>query len=219
MDVIATLSAIITELKCDRDKRVRELAERNRSWQAAEKERRRAGRQIEKLKHTLSKYQSRIRELLSEKDDMNNIALKVIQFELNSLYQTATEQMEEIELKRQSIDEKERKISQLKHRLDAVEKELEETNVQIPALKEDLRRVEGELENKSERVEEMRKSANDMQLLLNMNHRVLDDYLMQQTAANVSHDRYLQEVKVIIKMFEVALCTVGAKRELRVSLN
>ncbi|CAI8021082.1 hypothetical protein GBAR_LOCUS12547, partial [Geodia barretti] len=41
----------------------------------------------------------------------------------------------------------------------------------------------------------MRESVNDMRLLLNMNYRVLDDYLMQQTAANVSHDQYLQEVK------------------------
>ena len=208
MDLIATLSAIIAELKCDRDKRVREIAERNRSLQAAEKERRRAARQIEKLKHTLSKRQSRIRELLSEKDDMKK-ALKVIQFEFNLLYQTTTEQMEEIALKRQSIDEKERKISQLKHRLEAFEKELEETNVQIPALKEDLRRVEGELEKKSERVEEMRESVNDMRLLLNMNYRVLDDYLMQQTAANLSHDQYLQEVKVRCLKCHVALCIFG----------
>ena len=202
MDVITTLSAIITELKCDRDKRVKELAERDRSLQDAQKERRRAARQIEKLKHKLSKCQCRISELLSEQDDMKK-ALKFIQFDYNSLYQTHTEQIEEIKLKKQSIDEKERKITELKQRLEAVESELQETNAQIPALKENLQRVERELEDKSKRVEEMRGSVNDLRLLLDMNHKILDVYLMQQTAANVSHDRYLQEVKV--RFIEVTL--------------
>ena len=195
MDEIASLKALIAELRNDIDKQDKKLAERDHSLQKAEKERKTAARKIETLKHRLSKYQCRVRELEREKDDVAE-ALRVTQFEFNSLYQTATRQMEEMELKRKSIEKKERKISELKQRLKSVENELQEANQQIPALEENLHRVEMELERKSERVEEMRGNVNDMRLLLDMNHKVLGDYLMQQTAVDISYDRYMQEVQV-----------------------
>lgn len=161
----------------------------------AQGERNITSRHLATLKHKLSKYLTRIRELERDKEE-TGLALRQLQFEFNSLYQMTTRQMEETEMKRQIIANKEMKITELKGSLKEIEVELKEAHHQIPLLQKSLEKMEEELESKTKEVEEMRGNVNDMTLLLHMNHRVLGDYLMQEAAAKISSDRYMQELQV-----------------------
>ena len=192
MEEIAALQTLIAKLRTDIEVRNRELAKLDRRLQKAEKERNVTARQIETLRHQLWRYQSTLNELDGEKEHMAN-TLTMKQFEVDLLRQGRTQQ---VELQRLSIEQKEREISDLNRRLQTVERELDDANKQIPTLRESLEWVTVELARKSAEVELAREGRNDGRLLLDMANKVLDTYLIQQSAANVSYNRYVEEVEV-----------------------
>lgn len=191
--MIAVINALVQKLRNDIDDQDLDMAEREQSFQQAEQEKKAASQRIQTLEYKLSISESRVKQLMKEKDDVMS-ALKLLEFEFQLLRQTATEQ---IELQQQSISHKENEIAILKAKLQSVEKELDETKRQIvPALKEELQKASLELKNKSTEVQLLKEAKTDMRLLLDMEKKVLDNYLLQQTAANISHERFKHEVKV-----------------------
>lgn len=190
--MINTLVQTLGKSIIDQD---RELAEREQSLQQAEQEKKAAFQRIQTLEYKLNISECRVKQLIKEKNDVLS-SLKLLEFEFQVLRQAATDQ---IQLQQQSISHKENEIAILKAKLQSVEEELDETKRQIvPALKEELQKASLELKNKSTEVQLLREAKTDMRLLLDMEKKVLDNYLLQQTAANISHERFKHEVKVSI---------------------
>lgn len=188
--MINTLVQTLGKSIIDQD---RELAEREQSLQQAEQEKKAAFQRIQTLEYKLNISECRVKQLIKEKNDVLS-SLKLLEFEFQVLRQAATDQ---IQLQQQSISHKENEIAILKAKLQSVEEELDETKRQIvPALKEELQKASLELKNKSTEVQLLREAKTDMRLLLDMEKKVLDNYLLQQTAANISHERFKHEVKV-----------------------
>ena len=187
------LGVLVTKLRNDIDNQDYALVRQYQSFLLVEQERDAALRRIETLEHQLSVYQSQITQLVKEKEDTVSI-LRCREFEFQLLRRSATDQ---IELQQQSIYYKEKEIADLRTRLQSVESELAQAKLQIPALKEDLQTATLELKKKEVEVEVLQETKNDMRLLLDMEKRVLDNYLLQLTAASISHDQYRQEVKVM----------------------
>ena len=160
--------------------------------QRLEEERKATSRRIKTLEHRLTLRSTNIVELIGEKENMEN-TLRQREFEFEMLCQSKTQK---IELLQQCISTREKEILDLKMHLQNVDSELNEANKLIPTLKEKLQRKSVELEKKSAKVQRLKRDNNDMQLLLDMEKRVLDNYLLQEAAADVSHDRYIQEVQV-----------------------
>ena len=192
--LVDLLGVLVTKLRSDIHNQDQDLARQDQGCLQAEQERDAALRRIETLEHQLSVSQSRIGELIKEKEDAAS-TLKRREFEFQMLRQSATDQ---IELQQQSIYYKEKEIADLRARLQSVEGELAESKLRIPTLKEDLQTATLELKKKEVEVEVLQETKNDMRLLLDMERRVLDNYLLQLTAARVSHDQYRQEVEVMI---------------------
>ena len=193
MDEVTALESLIIKLRRNIEERDRELAKLDRRLQRAEKEKNAMSREINTLNRNLSMHQLRITQLEAEKEYTLANALRVKQFEMELLRQANTHQ---IELQRQSIDQRESEIYELNCRLQAVERELREANQQIPVLQERLERVTAELTTKSTELDTARQNRNDGWLLLDMANKVLDNYLMQKSAANISYNRYKEEIEV-----------------------
>ena len=189
------LGALVQKLRTDIDDQDQGLAQRDQSFQQAQQERSATSEQLKTLKFKLSQSQSRIRQLMKERDDTVR-ALKLQEFEFQVMRQSATKQFE---LQQQSISHKEKEIANLKMHLQFVEKELNETKPLIPALKEELLKASLELESKTTEVQLLRETRTDMRLALDTERKVLDNYLLQQMAASVSQDRYNQEVEVSLR--------------------
>ena len=186
------LGALVRKLRNDIDDQDQDLAQREQSFQQAEQEKRAISQQLKALEYKLAQSESRIAQLIKERGDAAS-ALKLQEFEFQVMRQAANQQ---IELQQQSIFHKEKEIAHLKMRLQVVEKELDETKPQIPALKEELRKASQELEKKSAEIQLLQETKSCMKLLLDTERKVLDNYLLQQTAASISHDRYKQELEV-----------------------
>lgn len=187
------INALVQKLGSSINDQDRKLAEREQSFQQAEQEKKAAYQRIQTLEYKLNISECRVKQLIKEKNDVLT-SLKLLELEFQLLRQAATDQ---IQLQQQCISHKENEIAILKTKLQSVEKELDETKSQIvPALKTELQKASLELKNKSAEVQLLREAKTDMRLLLDMEKRVLDNYLLQQTAANVSHERFRHEVKV-----------------------
>ena len=186
------LRAMVEKLKQDIVEREKDLDRRDQSLQQVEQEKKAALQRIDTLENKISICQSKITDLMKEKDE-TAMALEVVNFEFDLVHQSNTQH---IALQQQCIRLREKEVSNLRERLQLVENELRETNLLIPTLKEDLQMATVELEKKSTEIKVLQQNNNDMRLLLDTEKQVLDNYLLQQTAANISHDRYKQEVKV-----------------------
>ena len=182
------------KLRIDIDTRDQELAQRDQNLKHAEQNRRTSSQGFAAVKRKLTESQSRITKLTKERDDLES-NLKLREFEFQILQQSASQH---IELHQQSILLREKEIAHLKKQLQAVVQELDEAKSQISALRERLQETSLELAEKSARVQLLREAKEEMKLLLEMERKRLDNYLMQQTAANTSHDSYRQEVEVYI---------------------
>ena len=191
--MVDLLDVLATKLRNDIDNQDQDLARQDQSFLLAEQERDTALRRMETLEHQLSVSQSQVTQLIKEKEDTAS-TLRRREFEFQLLRRSATDQ---IELQQQSIYYKEKEIADLWVRLQSVESELAETKLRIPALKEDLQTATLKLKKKEVEVEVLQETKNDMRLLLDMEKRVLDNYLLQLTAASISHDQYRQEVEVM----------------------
>ena len=189
--MVDLLGVLVTKLRSDIDNQDQDLARQDQGCLQAEQERDAALRRIETLEHQLSVAESKITKLIKEKE-VTESTLNLRTFELELLRQSTTNQ---IELQQRSIHQREKEISDLQRRLQSVEAELVKT--QIPPMKEDLRRASLELQAKSAEVEILQEQRNETRKMLDMERRILDKYLMQLSAASISHDQYRQEVEVM----------------------
>ena len=189
--MVDLLGVLVTKFRSDIDNQDQDLARQDQGCLQAQQERNAALRRIEALEHQLSVAESKITKLIKEKE-VTESTLNLRTFELELLRQSTTNQ---IELQQRSIYQREKEISDLQRRLQSVEAELVKT--QIPPMKEDLRRASLELQAKSAEVEILQEQRNERRKMLDMERRILDKYLMQLTAASVSHDQYRQEVEVM----------------------
>ena len=179
--------SLVTKLRSDVDNQ-----DQDQNFLQAKQERDAALRRIETLEHQLSVSQSKITELSKEKEDTES-NLKLRTFELELVRQSTTNQ---IELQQKSILQREKEISDLQTQLQSVEDELAKTKSQILPMKEDWRRASLQLQTKSAEMKILQKKRNEMRVSLDMERRILDNYLQQQAAARMSQDRYRREVEV-----------------------
>ena len=190
--LVDLLGILVTKLRSDVDNQDQDFAKQDHNFLQAKQERDAALRRIETLEHQLSVSQSKITELTKEKEDTKS-NLKLCTFELELLRQSTTNQ---IELQQQSILQKEKEISNLQTQLQLVEDELAKTKSRILPMKEDWRRASLELQTKSAEMKILQKKRSEMRVSLDMERRILDNYLQQQAAARISHDRYRRELEV-----------------------
>lgn len=201
------LKALVAKLKSDIDNRDQELGRQEHILQQLEEERKATSRRIETLEYKLTLCSTKITELIGEKEKTED-TLRLREFEFEMLSKS-TEQ--KIDLRQQCINLREKEILNLKMHLQKVESELDETNMLIPTLEENLQKVLLELDKKSAEVRQLQENNNDLRLLLDMEKRVLDNYLLQQTAANTSHDTYVQEVHVSQNFISEQLLSLNAR--------
>ena len=189
------LENAVRRLKLDIEAKDQKLAQQDQAFKRAEQKRIAVAVEVKTTRQKLQATQSRVAQLLQEKENLED-TLEQREVEYQALREYAGYASNKIEKQKRALSRKQEEIAGIRKQLAAVTAELERMKSQLPSFQQELEKITQKLAKKSEEVQMLREAKEEMKLQLEVQKKLIDGYLMQQTAAKSSDANYRKEVEV-----------------------
>ena len=172
-----------------------ELMVRKQTSSEAQNARALAREKFQQIKRDAVQVQTRVTKLITQKIQIQR-QMQQKERGLRKLQQIQEREKGELQ---SLIDERNEEIRRLQQALEAVQAELAFEKQKASSLQEQLQQVTKDLEVKSAKVQELESARQELKAFLDSQRKMVDQLLMQQTAASNSQQQYTKEIQVCYK--------------------
>lgn len=188
------------------------LAQQNKHLQSAEFIKKEITQDLSSIKQSVGNIGNKTEQLLQRKEKLEK-KLKMKKQEMIIITAKQEQPHNILPLTKDEItelaEEKEKEITEHKKELEEVEVKLKQSAAQISEYEEQLLQFTSELRELFEKLQSFRQTNAQTKQELDLKRGRVDQFRMQQTAAEESEERYKREIKVIILIIKVIVFSLN----------